>query len=499
MAPLFLLLFLSISFSQSQSSDDGFISAIISEKGLNFVKDLLIEQELKALVPLKLPVIEKAIKIPIIGTVHVSADNITLSHINVSDSTVHPGDSGVVIAVSGATAALSLNWRYSYSKWVLIPIKISDEGTASVQVEGMEVGLTITIKNRNGTLDLILTECGCYMKDLSITLEGGESWLYQGFVNAFKSEIRSAVETAITKKIIEGVSKLDLLLQSLPTKIDVDDDVALNVTFVNDPIFGDSSLEFDINGLLVPSDKVSLHKHSYKKAHSSISCFGLSKMLGISLDEAVFNSASLAYFQAGSMHFLVDKVPEQSLLNTAKWRFIIPRLYKKYPNEDMELNFTLISPPAIRIDPQGIGATIIADMIVNVLDSGGSIPVACITVDVAASGVVEISGNNLAGKAYVDGFGLNLKWSDVGNFHMSLIQGVVRVFLKTVLMPLVNSHLRRGFPLPIIHGFTIKDADILISSSKVAVCSDVLYSNSGGGVVHLPMQNYSSMPRWGDQ
>lgn len=490
---LFLLLLLSV-FSLSQSSDDdGFISAVISEKGLNFVKDLLIEQELQELVPLKLPVIEKSIKIPLIGIVHMSIANLTLSYLNVTDSTVHPGDSGVVIVVSGATANLSMDWRYSYSTWVFVPIEISDKGSAFVQVEGLEVGLTIAMKNRKGTLELAVTECGCYVKDLSITLEGGESWFYQGFVNAFEDQIRSAVETAITKKITEGVSKLQLLLQSLPKKIDVDDGVALNVTFVNDPIFGDSSIEFDINGLFIPSYEVVLPRHSYKEALSSISCLGASKMLGISLDEAVFNSASLVFFQAGSMHWLVDKVPEQSLLNTARWRFIIPQLYRKYPNDDMVLNFTVTAPPVIRIEAQEIGATIIADMTVNVLDAGNSIPVACITVNVAASGVVEVSGNNLAGKAELNDFSLNLKWSDIGNFHMYLIQGVIRVFLNTVFMPLVNSHLRKGFPLPIIHGFTLQDASILISSSKITVCSDVVFSNSASEVMRFPLQTFSSL------
>ena len=45
----------------------------------------------------------------------------------------------------------------------------------------MEVGLTMGLKNQNGTLELTVLECGCYMKDLSITLEGGASWFYQGY------------------------------------------------------------------------------------------------------------------------------------------------------------------------------------------------------------------------------------------------------------------------------------------------------------------------------
>lgn len=46
----------------------------------------------------------------------------------------------------------------------------------------MEVGLTIGMENQNGTLGLTVMQCGCYMKDVVITLDGGASWFYQGYV-----------------------------------------------------------------------------------------------------------------------------------------------------------------------------------------------------------------------------------------------------------------------------------------------------------------------------
>ncbi|KAG1327313.1 putative BPI/LBP family protein [Cocos nucifera] len=427
---LSFLLFLSIisnpAAAQIQSKEESFISAVVSEKGLNFVKDLLIEKAVKTLTPLGLPDIEKNVKIPVVGAVHMAASNITLLSIDISSSTVQPGESGIVIVASGAMANLSMDWLYSYSTW-LVPIEISDEGSAFVQVEGLEVGLTASVDNQNGTLELTLMECGCYVKDMVITLDGGASWFYQGFVNAFEDQIRSAVESAITKNIIKGALKLDSLLQTLPKEIHVDDVIALNVTFINDPLFGNSSVQFDINGLFVSSDKVSALSYLHKYSQSSISCGEALKMLWISLDEAVFNSASAVYFQAGLMHWIVDKVPDQSLLNTASWKFIIPQLYRKYPNDDMLLNISITSPPVIRITPQNIGATILSDMMVHVLDASESIPVACISLVVSVSGVVDISGNNLTGRAELDDFTLNLKWSKVGNFHMYLIQFLANI------------------------------------------------------------------------
>lgn len=49
------------------------------------------------------------------------------------------------------------------------------------KVEGMEIGLSLGLKNQQGSLKLSLLECGCYVKDISIHLDGGASWLYQGY------------------------------------------------------------------------------------------------------------------------------------------------------------------------------------------------------------------------------------------------------------------------------------------------------------------------------
>eukprot|EP00268_Persea_americana_P011042 TRINITY_DN14583_c2_g1_i4.p1 TRINITY_DN14583_c2_g1~~TRINITY_DN14583_c2_g1_i4.p1 ORF type:complete len:354 (+),score=52.29 TRINITY_DN14583_c2_g1_i4:540-1601(+) len=342
----------------------------------------------------------------------------------------------------------------------------------------MEVGITIKMKSQEGSLKLNLSECGCYLKDISITLDGGASWFYQGLVDAFEGQIISAVENAITKKIKEGIVKLDTFLQELPKEVPVDDIAALNVTFMNDPLLRNSSVGFEINGLFTTVPKVAtLNYHLTNSQHSAF-CKAPLKMLWISLDEAVLNSASETYFQAGIMTWTVDKVPEQSLLNTAGWKYIVPQLYKKYPNDDMQLNITSTSPPSILVAPDKIGASVTLDMVIEVLDANEIIPVACLSMDISASGFVEISGNNLAGEAGLDDFTLALKWSKVGNFHMYLVQTVVRVFLKDVALPYVNSHLKKGFPLPIIRGFTLTDASIVCTYSRIVVCSDVIFSDS---------------------
>ncbi|KAI4308422.1 hypothetical protein L6164_031500 [Bauhinia variegata] len=480
MAPFVYLLLLVSSlapgYAQIQSGDQAFISLLISQKGLDFVKDLLVNKAISSMVPLELSNIEKTAKIPVVGDVHMVLSNITIYEINVVSSYIKPGETGISIIASGTTCNLSMNWRYSYSKWI---IEISDSGTASVQVAGMEIRLVLDLEDQEGSLKLVLKDCGCFVKDISINLDGGASWLYQGIVNAFEGKIGSAVENGISKKLTEGISKLDSFLCNLPKEILVDDNASLNVTFVNDPLLSNSSIGFEINGLFIARN-VAVPDYLYRHENSkfSVFCTNSSKMLGISLDEAVFNSASVLYYDAKFMHWIVDKIPDQSLLNTTGWRFIIPQLYKKYPDHDMNLNVSLSSPPIVKISDHKADASIFADLVIDVVEEDVVIPVACISLAIRCSGTVKIIGNNLAGAVRADDFAMSLKWSNIGNLQMYLIQPIVWTVIQTVFLPYANTHLGKGFPLPVIHGFTVQDAEITLSNSRVTVCSDVSYAES---------------------
>ncbi|KAK3440203.1 hypothetical protein EUGRSUZ_B00503 [Eucalyptus grandis] len=175
------------------------------------------------------------------------------------------------------------------------------------------------------------------------------------------------------------------------------------------------------------------------------------------------------------MHWTVDEVPDQSLLNTAERRFLIPQLYKKYPNDHIDLNISLSS-PEIRISENNIDATVYAELIIDVLEVGEVIPVACISLVIRGSGSVKILQNNLAGSVKLNNFAMSLKWSNIGNLRIYLIKPVIWTLIEMVFLPYVNAHLAKGFPLPIIHGFTLQDTDIVCSASTITVCSDVSYA-----------------------
>lgn len=473
---IFLSIFCIFSNAHLQSEEDGygFISVSISEKGLNFLKDLLIGKAVSSLTPLELPSIERTVRILLVGKVDIVLSNILIYHIDVPSSNIELEDSGITITASRATANLSMDWKYTYKNWF---VEVSDHGKASVQVEDMEVGLTVSLAKQGGKLKLSVLESSCEVDDIDIKMDGGASWLYQGVVDAFSNHIESAVQDAILKKLSSGIAKIDSLLESLPTEIKVDDTSALNVTFVTDPILSDSSIGFVINGLFVPWHKALMSPYSNQISRASVPSYSAAKMIAISLHEDVFNSVSSVYFNAGLMWWKVDKIPHQHLLNTSEWKEVVPQLYEEFPNDGMALNISVTAPPFVHILNGQMEATVYADVTVDVLDNVQVIPVACISLVMSASGSTEISGNNLTATIKLDDFSLSAKWSNVGDLQMEVIEPVISEVLKEVLLPTLNSRLMSGFPLPLIHGFTLKNAEIDYLDSMITVSSDVAFAD----------------------
>ncbi|KAL5548498.1 hypothetical protein UlMin_003729 [Ulmus minor] len=467
-----LSLFLLLLFVPASIQEQGFVSVVISDKGLDFAKDLLIEKAISSIIPLQLPQIEKFVKIPVVGRVQFVLSNITIYSVDVPSSYVENGETGVVLVGSGATAKLSMNWKYSYSTWL---IEISDDGSASVEVEGMEVGVTVSFEEQEGTLKLSVLESGCYVQDISIKMNGGASWLYQGLVDAFEGKIESLVEDTISSKIREGITELGSLLQSLPKQIEVYDMAAMNVSFVGSPVLSNSSIELDINGLFMATNNL-VSSFYHMGSVELVACEASHKMLKISLHEKVFNSVSLVLFNADYLHWIFDKVPDQFLLNTSRWKYVIPLLYKKYPDDAMDLNISVSSPPVVKVVNDDIEMSIYLDVIIDVLDADEVVPVACVSLEISASCSPKIVGNKLVGTLELKGFTAYLKWSKIGNLHIHLVQSIMSLILKTTIIPYANLYLWKGLPLPLLHGFSLQNAEISCTDTKLVICSDVAFA-----------------------
>ncbi|KAG7582666.1 Lipid-binding serum glycoprotein C-terminal [Arabidopsis suecica] len=461
-----LVLLVSVSSNLAQSNNGGHIWILVSETGLEFAKDYLIKKVITTTLPLQLPDIENKVKIPLIGKVRMGLSNIQIDAVDVQSSKIKTAKDGIVLSVLGATANLSMDWSYTYRASFF---EISDHGDASVEVKGMDLRITATLVNDNGSLKIVSRENDCTVENIDIHINGGASWLYQGVVDAFQKMIISTVEKTVSIKIVEKMKRLDSFLQSLPKQRKIDDSAAVNLTFTGNPVLGNSSVEVDINGLFMPKgDDIKV-----SGSHSSSFFGGVKRMVTISVEEEVFNSATLVYFNAKVMHLVIGETKNGSILSTSDWKLILPELYKHYPDNKMVLNMSVTSPPAVKITENGIDATIQLEIAIDVQDSGEVLSVARISSVLNVACSEEITKNNLTGSIRLNDFNATMKMSKIGEFQSNYVQAATSRILEALFLPYVNTRLKRGFPLPIPGDFTINNIKIVYVRSGILVCTDI--------------------------
>lgn len=104
----------------------------LSESGLSYVKDVLLEQILEEVTPLVLPDMKTRINSPI-GRLDVEVSHNELSWANVSRSDVVLGKKGITVFVGHIHAGVRLHWKYKYTA-TYVPFPVNDGGWADVEV-----------------------------------------------------------------------------------------------------------------------------------------------------------------------------------------------------------------------------------------------------------------------------------------------------------------------------------------------------------------------------
>lgn len=111
------------------------ILVTLSESGLTYVKEVLVNRILEEITPLALPDIKVRTNSPI-GHVDTEITKIELSGANVSYSDLDLGKTGITVFAGDIQAKLRLHWYYEYSA-TYVPFPINDAGWADVKVSGL--------------------------------------------------------------------------------------------------------------------------------------------------------------------------------------------------------------------------------------------------------------------------------------------------------------------------------------------------------------------------
>jgi lipopolysaccharide-binding protein len=205
------------------------------------------------------------------------------------------------------------------------------------------------------------------------------------------------------------------------------------------------------------------------------------RMLRILLSEYTFGSGGFAYWQTGRLHTHVNdhNIPPNFpiRLNTSDWKYVIPGLYKSYPNLEMQIDLAVSQAPRVVISPAGIDLTVQGNMVLSVIR--GSVLIPCVTIALSTENNIyaRLVQTTLIPSIKFESFNMKLTNSTVGPIgDIDGLNRVITTLLKDIAVPVANDVLATGFPLPVIKDTALVNPSITFGDHYLIVDTDFRHS-----------------------
>jgi len=437
------------------------LTVTLSSAGLNYVAKTAVSLVRAEWGKVPIPGSSGSVTYPILGTIDYSLRDIKLApNPTLPDPTVTlVSPSLLFVEITGSAFAVSFDFDYKAHNWS----SVVGNGTINVAVTNftLTTGLTM-IADSHGRPSLNITYSNASATDVKIVISGNASWM-QDWVNILKSTITSQLLTQVASMVkTYGDQVGNQLLEYFPSREPVFGLAQVDLSLVTNPMFAPvSGISVFCKGAVLALQNPVEPPFSPSPMPYTVT----QEMLQVFISDYVLNSAGFALFKAGLLAYNItdQMIPSYSpiRLNTSSWSFILPQLASKYPNTAMIATIQATQPPSAIISPKGISLAITSAIQFQVLPTGSmATPVFTIGLNLTAAMMVHIVNGSLL-TANISNLvpSVAMLWSDVGTIPLSLLNQGIQA-LTSMLLPVVNDFLSRGFPLPAFPGLTLTNPTI---------------------------------------
>lgn len=449
-----------------------------TDKGLMLVDTIAIQLLNEKVKTATIPDISGDADTPV-GHISYSLSSVHFNSLSIPSSTfkTDPGV-GLTLQISNAQVSLSGNWHYRKDHWP----HISDSGSFDLDASGLALSVSAKLgADSTGHPTIATSSCSSSVGDVNIHFHGGASWLY----NLFDSYVAGKIKDTLQDKLCQEVSEVinnnaEKELSTFPVKKQIDRYALINYSLVSSPVFNESYLDVFIKGEFqsatdpkeAPFSPVSLPADSES-----------AKMAYVWLTDYVFNTAGLVYQDAG---FLNETVTPSMLppnfsypLNTSTFKLIIPKLYLMYPNRPMKLVAHSTLRPTVTTSSSGIALTMTGQVETYAqLENGSFVYTFTMGLNISASVKVAVRQTNVTGHVDSVKVKVSLIKSAIGDIsiNMKLLQFALDAFADQIIAKQLNKIGDVGFPLPVVDGVQLVNAEVTPGKGFNLIATDVKYS-----------------------
>jgi len=166
-------------------------------------------------------------------------------------------------------------------------------------------------------------------------------------------------------------------------------------------------------------------------------------------------------------------------LNTKSFQYLVPNLYAKYPNMNLNIALDAAKPPVCTMDPKN-GVEVLAEVYTTfqVVSADNKTTTDAFTLDVSLGldMVASVVGSQkLTATVSYQNSTLSVKSSNVGDINASVLQTTFKVIVQFGVLPLINAVTQQGFPI-ISGDFKLVNPSIQILNNYIAVMSDFTFT-----------------------
>uniref|UniRef100_A0A7N6AU69 Bactericidal permeability-increasing protein n=1 Tax=Anabas testudineus TaxID=64144 RepID=A0A7N6AU69_ANATE len=458
-------------FISGTCAENPAIQFVLTNKGLQKGKHRVTDWIQQHLENVTLPDISSDIHIPILGNIHYTLTDISITKCDLPEPSVefYPNVTGFKTSISGLSVALTGEWETHYHI-------IHDGGSLDMAVFDLNVISAVELgKDAGGHLSVSSISCDAQVGDVDVRFHGGDSWIFQPFVKYFKRQIIGKIQKSICPSVEEMIVTLESHLQAMNVSFDVNQLLSLDLNLTSVPVVDATSLNLGLKGEFY---NIRTHSEPPFKPKSFTLPEQQGYMMSVGLSEFTLNSASYGYYSAGLLQADInDSMILQHLhmhLNTSVVGLLIPQLLSMFPGLPMSLKVYARQVPVFSFQHDvvklGLHGAVKAFAI---QPNGTQIPLFTLNVDSDLSGKIYVSDGKLKGSVKMDKFTLKLAASEVGTFKTDTLENLTRCGIQTIVFPKVNEKLDKGFVLPRIKQAQLVNSVLKVEQGFMAMSSDV--------------------------
>eukprot|EP01130_Rhizamoeba_saxonica_P001017 TRINITY_DN10891_c0_g1_i1.p1 TRINITY_DN10891_c0_g1~~TRINITY_DN10891_c0_g1_i1.p1 ORF type:complete len:478 (-),score=101.84 TRINITY_DN10891_c0_g1_i1:92-1525(-) len=436
---------------------------------LDEMNDLIVNELIPLLKNITFPDITGNYDVPVFGEVQWWIKNFHVKDIEIAESSTKIEKLGIRENIQKATLILSAEYKWRKTH-IIHP---SDHGTMDINIKGASINFEVDIGEANlrPTIKVGAGGVKFHLDALSIVFHGKIAWIYNDLVSAVEGKLTGLINTYLPSKLEDLINvnlenKFKEMTVQVPWK-----NTIIDLSLLHPPLFAENYFSFGLKG-------------EFKDKQNPVSCPFTptilptttgNQMLQYLMSDYVPNCAGLVLYKQGALEKTITQqdLPADSLiqLNTTFFQYIIPNLYKKYPNRAIELKVYAAEPPKVDISKQGLHVKGVAAVNVSaVVPPKNQYAFTLDAVLIADLSVSVVKGNLITGDIHTLVCNVTVDHTNIGPIDIvPIISFVINPACNTLIPSFLNTFLNAGIPLPAFDGFQVEDAIIDLNDGYVAI------------------------------